>query len=298
MSLHPEVVAVLARLAALPPVPGEPVEARRRALRERTGWLAGPPDPAVRRTDPGGPVRARLYTPPDADAGTLVLYAHGGGWVTGGLDSHDALCAALAGAAGCLLLAVDYRLAPEHPYPAAVDDMDAAARWVLGGGVPEWTGRALVPAGDSAGGNLAAVLAARLRGTPALRGQLLLYPIVDLPSDHGSYARYATGFSLDAADMAWFWDRYAPGRPTGPALTPLRTPDLTGLPPALVVTAGYDVLRDEGEAYAGRLRAAGVPAELVLAEGMVHGFLRMVAAIPAGASTVDRCGAFVRAVGG
>jgi acetyl esterase len=220
-----------------------------------------------------------------------IVYAHGGGWALGGLDTHDALCRELAVRSGLPVLAVDYRLAPEHPYPAAVEDVEAAAAWLRGPDADEYGVRAgrLVVAGDSAGGHLAAVVARRGRDNGApYRGQVLVYPVID-PAQ-----RYEGGteYGLGAGDMRLFWDAYAPPGVDrrDPDLDPLGA-DLAGLPPALVVTAEYDVLRDEGERYAAALAEAGVPAVGVRYVGMVHGFVRKLATFDTAASAVAQIAA-------
>lgn len=227
---------------------------------------------------PGGPIPLRLYTPRAPGPRPGLIWFHGGGWVTGSLDSHDGLCRQLALDTGAVVVAVDYRLAPEHRFPAAVEDALAATRWVADRaarlGID--AGR-LAVGGDSAGGNLAAVVSAIARdGGPPLCWQLLVYPITDCDLDTPSYRENAVGYLLTRAGMAWFWDHYLPDPASRahPHASPLRAPDLSNLPPAYVITAEYDPLRDEGESYARRLRDAGVPTRLDRFEGMVHGFLR------------------------
>jgi len=209
-----------------------------------------------------------------------MVFFHGGGWVIGNLDTHDRLCRQLTNVAGCVVVAVDYRLAPEYPFPAAPEDAYLATRWVaenasaIGGDSAH-----LAVGGDSSGGNLAAVVAlmARDRGAPPLVHQLLVHPVTDAPSDSGSYRENAEGYFLTAAMMRWYWKQYL-GSNTDcrhPYACPLRAADLSGLPPALVITAEFDPLRDEGETYAARLRAAGVHVQLRCYPGMIHGFFAM-----------------------
>ncbi|MQY09109.1 alpha/beta hydrolase [Actinomadura macrotermitis] len=226
---------------------------------------------------PGGPVPVRLYRPEPPAAGPLPLlvYLHGGGWVLGGVESVDVACRDLAAAAGCTVLSVDYRLAPEHPFPAAVEDA-----WAVTADVARDPGRygarpgALAVAGDSAGGNLAAVVALLARDAGvALAHQLLVYPITDTARDTESWARYGDGYGLDADAMARFTGMYVgDADPADPLIAPLRAADLSGLAPATVITAEYDILRDEGEAYARRLHDAGVPVEQRRYPGVVHSF--------------------------
>ena len=230
---------------------------------------------------PTGDLPVRLYrrsrVAPDVKLPGLV-YAHGGGWVFGNLDSHDVLCAQLALEAGIAVLAVDYRLAPEAPFPGAFDDVVAALQWVAAHGAsvgidPD----RLAIGGDSAGGNLAAAgaLWARDHGGPKLRLQLLAYPVTDAVGRAESYRRYEDGYGLNAAAMDWFFDHYTPDKAKRGdwRVSPLRAASLAGLAPALVITAGYDPLRDEGRAYAFRLQQEGTLADLVEFGGMLHGFL-------------------------
>jgi acetyl esterase len=235
-------------------------------------------------------VPGRLYEPMGAGPGALV-WLHGGGWTIGSLESHDPLCRALSARSGSRVVAVDYRLAPEHPHPAALEDAWTATKWAVGAFGPVAVG------GDSAGGHLAAVVAlrARDRGVP-LRLQALVVPVTDYAFETASYAENATGYGLERKTMEWFWDLYVPDTADGADLevSPLRAPDVSATAPALVVTAEYDPLRDEGEAYAAKLREAGVDVEHRRAAGMVHGFLRMPGVIERAGETIDRVAARVR----
>ena len=237
----------------------------------------------VDRTIPGpdGELAVRIYRPtsvaPDARLPALV-YAHGGGWVFGNLDSHDVLCAQLAIEAGIAVFHIDYRLAPEARFPGAFDDVVAGLKWVAANG--ESVGidpTRLAIGGDSAGGNLAAAVSiwARDHGGPKLLMQLLAYPVTDAVARTESYRRYEDGYGLNAVTMEWFFDHYTPDKANRSdwRVSPLRAASLAGLPPALVVTAGYDPLRDEGRAYAWRLHQEGTQADLVEFGGMLHGFL-------------------------
>jgi acetyl esterase len=230
---------------------------------------------------PGGPMAVRLYRPksaaPDVKLPALV-FAHGGGWVFGNLDSHDVLCAQLAIEAGIAVFAVDYRLAPEVRFPGAFDDVVAALQWVADNGPSVGIDSdRLAIGGDSAGGNLAAAVALWVRDHdgPKLRLQVLAYPVTDLVARSESYRRYYDGFGLNAAAMEWFFDHYTPDKESRGdwRASPLRAASLAGLPPALVITAGYDPLRDEGRAYAWRLQLEGTMADLIEFGGMLHGFL-------------------------
>jgi len=244
------------------------------------------------RTVPGpaGPLSARLYVPPEVDPPRpLVVYYHGGGWVVGDLDTHDATCRRLAQQARTAVLAVDYRLAPEHRFPAAVEDALAAFAWAAREARALGCDPARIAvAGDSAGGTLAAVTArlAVRAGGPRPIAQLLIYPVTDLSTKHASYRRFGEGFFLTEAEMDWYRAHYLPDESAArdARASPLLATDLHDLPPAVVVTAGFDVLRDEGEAYAERLKQAGVPVELRRAAGLIHGF-----ANAAGTSPVARC---------
>jgi acetyl esterase len=243
-----------------------------------------------------GGIPARVYSPvPDAPG--VVVYYHGGGWVLGSPDLWDASVRALTVASGCDVVSVDYRLAPEHVFPAAVDDAYDALVWTAESLA---NGRPLVVAGDSAGGNLAAVSALRARGAggPSLALQVLVYPVTDYDLDRKSYHQYdGTEFIVNRRDMAWFWDQYTPDHAAraNPYASPLRASDLSGLPPAYVVTAEHDPLRDEGFAYADRLRAAKVPVEHRHYGTQIHGFFTFVNLLDDGDKAVAEAGAAIRA---
>lgn len=227
----------------------------------------------------GGEIPIRIYRDTSDRPAPGVVYFHGGGWVLGSINTHDKLCRDLAKEAGAVVVSVDYRLAPEHKFPAAAEDAYAATCWA--GAHAEELGidaGKLAVAGDSAGGNLAAAacLMIRDRGSPKPAMQVLIYPITDSNFDTASYRENAEGYYLTRDTMEWFWREYlsSPADGEQPYASPLRAADLSNLPPALVMTAFYDPLRDEGEAYAKRLSAAGVPTQLVRYDGLVHGFLR------------------------
>jgi acetyl esterase len=248
---------------------------------------------------PESELAVRVYRPEGDAPMPALVYFHGGGWVIGSLDTHDSTCRALAKAAGVLVVSVDYRLAPEHRYPAAVDDCYAALRWVAEHVVelrvdPE----RIAVGGDSAGGNLSAVmtLMARDRGGPPLAFQLLIYPVTDADFDRDSYRRNAEGYLLERAGMQWFWDHYLPDRERRGEeyASPLRATDLSGLPPALVITAGFDPLLDEGEAYAERLRGAGVDVTCSRYEEMIHGFFSMGSIVEGSRRAVEQAAAALR----
>ncbi len=267
-----------------------PAEARLQLRKGAAVSAAQPPIPmarveALQIPGHGGTLPARFYVPgglPEATPAPLVLYFHAGGWVIGDLDTHDGVCRFLAAAAGVTVLSVDYRLAPEHPFPAAVEDAWASFAWVLAnvGELGADPARIAV-AGDSAGGNLAAVvsLLARAGGgrMPAL--QLLIYPPTDSAGDLPSRQLFSEGFLLTKNDMDTFERNYLPPGTdaTDPRVSILLAPDLRGLPPAYVATAGFDPLRDEGEAYALRMREAGVKVALRRHPGLIHGFANLTA---------------------
>ncbi|MFE2109653.1 alpha/beta hydrolase fold domain-containing protein [Kitasatospora sp. NPDC059463] len=290
MPLHPQAQALRDRRASAGTAPLYSLtvaEARAADLADIRA-AAGTPEPVAaveehRLPGPGGELTLRLYRPaPPADGRPLpvLLYLFGGGWTLGSPDTSDAVCRALTNAVGCATAAVGYRLAPEHPFPAAVQDCAAAARWLAAHaeGLGLDAGR-LAVAGDSAGGNLATVLTllARDEGGPALRHQLLVYPNTDARADTPSLREHDDPALFNRRSVAWYWSHYLadPADGAHPHASPLRAPDLAGLPPATVITAEYDPLRDEGEQYAEALRAAGVPVELRRWEGMPHGFFAM-----------------------
>jgi acetyl esterase len=237
----------------------------------------------------GGSIPARLYRLRPGDGLPTIVYFHGGGWVVGSIDSYDFLCRQFAAATGCAVLSVGYRLAPEYPYPVPLEDCYAAVQWVAKWGAAYGLdGRHLAVMGDSAGGNLAGAVAVltRERGGAPLRRQVLLYPVTDSDFDNRSYQEHDDQF-LTASMMRWFWKHYV-GAAAIPQLAAIcRLDDVTGLAPATVVTAEFDVLRDEGEAYALKLAQAGVPTELVRAPGMIHGFISLAAAVDPAQAWLD-----------
>jgi acetyl esterase len=264
---------------------GTPTAARRHFVRELHA-VAIPPPPGVEALDrwlpgPASSLPVRFYTPEALGAPSpLVVYFHGGGWVTGSIATHDEFCRRLAAGARCRVASVDYRLAPEHRFPAALDDALAAFRWIAGHAAYLGADPArLAVAGDSAGGNLAAVVALRTRGeTPAPSLQILIYPAVDMTSSRPSHATFAAGYILTRRMIDWYRSHYLEGAPLrDPDASPLFAPDLSGAPPALVYTAGFDPLRDEAQEYADRLRDAGVRVAYREHEGLVHGYTLMPA---------------------
>jgi acetyl esterase len=246
------------------------------------GRLMPPGEPVAKVEDlpiagPGGPIPVRIYTPEGSGPFPVYVYFHGGGWVIGDLDSQDADCRAVANGAACVVVSVNYRHAPEHKFPAAVEDAYRATQWVAdNAGSLAGDAARLAVGGMSAGGNLAAVVAlmARDRGSPRIVYQVLTVPVMNYAFDTESYRENGEGYVLTRQAMEWFWAHYlaTPADGTNPYASPLRAPDLRGLPPAFVVTAEYDPLRDEGRAYAERLREAGVAVSYECYGGMLHMF--------------------------
>jgi acetyl esterase len=288
--LHPQAQQVCDLIVASGRPPFEtlsPTEARAAYLASKAILQPDPPEVAevrtLQATGPAGAIPLRFYCGLGADRAKplpALIFFHGGGWVIGNLESHDQVCRALANAMRAVVIAVDYRLAPEHKFPAAAEDAIVATRWIFEhaaslGVDPD----RLAVAGDSAGGNLAAVVAidARDRGGPRLAFQFLIYPGTDMAMRHPSHERHALQLPLTRAGMQWFVNHYL--RSTADAAdwraSPLRAADFKGLPPALVITAGFDPLCDEGEAYAAALASAGVQVKLERFAGQIHGFLTM-----------------------
>jgi acetyl esterase len=265
---------------------GEARAAERAELEQR-----GEPEPVAEVVDgslpgPAGKIPVRVYRPRSVQPLPALVYFFGGGWVTGSLDTGDAVCRRLANATPCAVVAVAYRRAPEHRFPAAVEDCDAATRWVAEHGAELGVDpRRLAVGGASAGGNLAAAVAqlAQGRGAPTLRFQFLVYPPLDFRADTPSMRKPVDPMFFDRDDVAWCWAHYLACDSLGdsPLASPLRAADLRGLPPALVITAELDPLCDQGELYAARLAEAGVPAELVRFDGMVHGFYSLTGVLGA-----------------
>jgi acetyl esterase len=290
MQLHPDAARVCEIIVAANRPPLEtltPQQAREAYLAARRLFQPDPPEvaevAALEATGPNGPIPLRLYRGVGAGKGGLqpaLIYFHGGGWVIGDLESHDQACRALANATRCTVVAVDYRLAPEHKFPAAVEDAVAATQWIAANAAGIGIDAArLAVGGDSAGGNLAAVVAlhARDRGGPKLLFQLLIYPSTDMALEFPSHFRHADQLPLRRTTMQWFVDHYlrAADDKADWRASPLRSGNFTGLPPALVATASFDPLSDEGEAYAKALEKAGVPVTLQSFAGQIHGFLSM-----------------------
>lgn len=298
MPLHPQSASLLEALVAL----GAPALETQDPVTARRGFdaMITPSTQPIHHTrdlDADG-VPVRLYRPNDRTDLGLLVYYHGGGWVLGGLESHDDVCRRLANAMGHAVLSVDYRLAPEHPFPAPLADSLNALRWAHDNaselGIDPTR---IAVGGDSAGGNLAAVVA-QLRPVD-LRHQMLIYPVTDARRGSQSYRDNAEGYRLTAASMKWFCDHYLSGghgSEDDPRVSPLCAPEsaLAGAPPALVITAEYDPLRDEGEEYARRLIAAGVPCTLTRYYGQIHGFFSMSAFVDDAPQAIAQAAAAVK----
>ncbi|GHF35516.1 acetyl esterase [Amycolatopsis bartoniae] len=272
----------------------DPVTARKASALPEELMGAGPEmartEERTLATADGGVLGIRVLVPGDSPAGVVVYY-HGGGWVIGDIDQFDTLGKVLADRTGCAVVLVNYRKAPEHPYPAAVEDAWQALNWAHDN-LASTAGRTLplIVAGDSAGGNLAAVMAQRAatRNGPDIALQVLIYPVTDADFDRPSYVDPQNQLLLSRDTMIWFWNHYAePARRTEPEVSPLRADDLSGLPPAVVITAEHDPLRDEGQAYAAALEAAGVPVHHRQFAGQMHGFFTMVNILPGSAAGID-----------
>lgn len=306
MSLDANIRALLDQMAALalPKLSEIGPQAARAAMKSRL--LTGKETPIggienVRIPGPARDIALRVYTPVDAKQALLpgLVFFHGGGFVIGDLDTHDDLCRSLANGGICRVVSVDYRLAPEFPFPAAVEDCHAATKWIAAHEGDFGIAGPLAVGGDSAGGNLAAVVTqlARTDG-PKIAFQLLIYPVTQLAGPElPSMKENAKGYFLEKQSMDWFTRLYAPdaSHRSDPRLSPLLAKDLSGLPPAYVVTAGFDPLRDEGKAYADRLDEAGVPVTYVNYPGMIHGFFGMRGLIPKAREAVAAAAAALHA---
>jgi len=266
--------------------------------------LAGPSQEVARVEDraipgPAQPIPIRVYWPEAGKKLPALVYYHGGGWVVGSIDGVDRSCRALANASGCVLISVDYRLAPEHKFPAAVEDADAAVRYIAEHAAEfDIDPNRIAVGGDSAGGNLATVvcLMARDRGGPKIAFQLLVYPVTDYDDDRPSSHEFAQGYFLTRPMMDYFWGHYLaqPSDGRNPHASPIQAESLAGLPPAMLITAECDPIRDQGEAYAQRLRESGVSVSAKRYEGAIHVFFNLAGVMDSGKQAIEDAGAALR----
>lgn len=305
MPLDPQAKALMDQMAAAkgPTINSlSPADARR-----VTAGLFKPPAEQLEKVakiedrkipGPGGEIPIRVYTPEGQGPFPVLVFFHGGGWVICDLDTHDSICRALTKKAGCVTVSVDYRLAPEHKFPAGVEDCFAATRWVADH-AKELNGdaRRLAVGGDSAGGNLSAVISqlARDADGPRIAFQLLIYPATEAELDSESHKTF-TNYFLTRDDIVWFWGHYlrSPADRKDPRIAPALAKSLKGLPPAFILTAEFDPLRDEGEAYGAKLRAAGVDATVKRYDGMIHGFVSLYHVLDQGRTAIDDSAAALR----
>ncbi|MEI6434911.1 MAG: alpha/beta hydrolase [Bacteroidota bacterium] len=326
MTLDSKAKALLTAIAAAgePDISAIPIEIARVQVEKGYSRMKIPVKPVGSVLDvaipgPNGSITVRVYTPSVTAPFPVIVFFHGGGWVFFRLDAYDPICTHLCEATGCIIFSVDYRLSPEAKFPAATDDCLAATRWIYQH-CEEWNGNrdSIILAGDSAGGNLATVTAMRIReegdmaneettdlssliGTtkrPVIRlaGQVLIYPVTDywMP-DKPSYIEFADGFGLTRDAMKWFWDKYLENvsDAVNPRVAPLLARDLSGLPPTLIIVSGFDPLRDEGIAYAKRLKEAGVQVKLSVYEDMIHGFLSYIGILKQAKAAINEIAGWV-----
>jgi acetyl esterase len=306
MPVDPQVQVLLDQMAAAgaPPITSLMPEQARLMMAAMTA-MGGPPEPVaivedLKAPGPAGDIPVRKYaTSAEGNRPALVFY-HGGGFVIGNIESHDPLCRSLANQSGCTVLSVDYRLAPEAKFPAAPEDCFAALRWAhQNAAALGIDSNRIAVGGDSAGGNLSAVVSqmARDAGGPPVAFQLLIYPATDMAAETESYERNGKGYFLEKDDSLWFLGHYLRDEAdkANVLASPMRAKDLSGLPPALIITAEYDPLLDDGVAYADRLREAGVPVTYSCYDGMVHGFLSMAGVLDGGKRAIAESAAALRA---
>ncbi len=306
MPLDPQIQELLNKGTGVPATHTLPVDVARAQYEARIALMAPAAKVASIREltidGSGGPLKIRTYTPHGASQFPLLVFFHGSGFVLCSLDTHDGMCRQLCAGGGCVVASVDYRLAPEHKFPAGPDDCLYATRWVAthAGELSADPGRIAV-GGDSAGGTMAAVTALRVRdeGGPALLAQLLLYPVTDYHTPGTpSYEENAEGYGLTRDTMKWFWAHYLTdaSEAANPYASPLRASDLSRLPPALIITAEYDPLRDEGELYAEKLKAAGVPTAISRYDGVNHGFMFWVGIVEKAGTAMNEACAWLRGI--
>jgi acetyl esterase len=305
MPLDPQCEALLNQMAEAGGPPPETVSVEEnRALIAMIAELSGAAEDLARVEDvnvpgPAGDIAVRVYVPAGDGPFPTVVFFHGGGWVIGDIESHDVPVRRLANLVPAVVMSVDYRLAPEHPFPAAPQDCYAATVWAAANaGTYNADGSRLAVAGDSAGGNLAAVVSqmARDQGGPPIAFQLLVYPAVDARMTHASITENGEGYLLTKGFMEWFYGHYFTKESDAddPLASPLKASSLSGLPPALVLTAEFDPLRDEGEAYAAALKAAGGTAAAKRYDGMIHGFFQLGGVVDRNAELLDDCAGALR----
>jgi len=307
MPLDPKIKAFIDQAASsgAPPLSSLTPQQARAAFRGLFESFGGTPPPVAKSEDraipgPAGDIGVRIYTPEGKEPFPALMFFHGGGWVIGDLDTHDPLCRALTNAARCVTVAVDYRLAPEHKFPAAAEDCYAVAQWVTRNGAAVGANPVRIAVGgDSAGGNLAAAvsLMARDRKDLQIAHQLLMYPALDASLQTKSMSDCAEGYLLTRADMVWFWGHYlrSDADRSNPYACPSAAKDLKRLPPATVITAEFDSLRDEGETYAKRMEQAGVRVICKRYDGVTHGFMSMTGFLDQGRKAVEEAAAHLRA---
>jgi acetyl esterase len=306
MPLDPQIQALLDKGTGVPATHTLSVDVARAQYEARIALMAPAAEVASIREltidGSGGPLKIRIYRPHGVGPFPLLVFFHGSGFVLCSLDTHDGMCRNLCAGGGCVVASVDYRLAPEHKFPAGPDDCVSATRWAAAhaGELGANPGRIAV-GGDSAGGTMAAVTALRVRdeGGPALCAQLLLYPVTDYHRPGTlSYEENAEGYGLTRDTMKWFWAHYLTdaSEAANPYASPLRASDLSRLPPALVITAEYDPLRDEGELYAEKLKAAGVPTAISRYDGVNHGFMFWVGIVEKAGTAMSEACAWLRGI--
>jgi acetyl esterase len=307
MPLDPKAKALLTAIAAAgePAIDSIPLDVARAQVEKGMARMNIPVMPVgfIKNTSfmgSGREIPVRIYIPEGEGPFPVMVFFHGGGWVLFSLDTYDPMCTHICSMAGCIVTSVDFRLSPEHKFPAAIDDCLDASRWIAEHCM-EWNGDAsrIFLSGDSAGGNLAAVTALRIRdeGGPAIKGQVLIYPVTDyFQPEKPSYAEFADGYSLTRDALKWFWNMYLSSSDDAadPRTSPLRASGLSGLPPALVIVSAYDPLRDDGIAYAKRLAAAGVSVNMSLYEDMIHGFISYLGIFRQATTALEEISEWVR----
>jgi acetyl esterase len=308
MPLHPQVKTAIEQMAAAgPPLHHlSPAEARKAIEAMRA--TKGEPEHVAKIDDrtfrgPAGNLPMRIYTPDGRGPFPVLVYFHGGGWVVGSIETVDASCRSLANLAGCIVVSADYRLAPEHKFPAAADDAYAAVRWAaLHAASFHGDPSRMAVGGESAGANVAAVAAlmAQERGSTPLVLQLLMYPVLDYSFDRPSHKENGEGYFLTTEMMQWFWRQYLNSDADGEShlASPLRARFLSGVAPAAIFTAEFDPLRDEGAAYAARLREAGVAVTYKCCEGLIHGFMGMAKVVDPAKKALEEAAVALRAAFG